>query len=182
MKRLQSNAVRNDRRRSQGFTLMELIMALLIVSILSAVAVPAMREFIINSNVTTNANDIVVALNLARAEAVKRGRDVEMVATSGDWTAGWVVQQVGTTDSLLTHGALPATYTVQGAATGTGAPTGRVVFMSTGALRIATAYDFNVCRPSTNADASKSRRIAVAGSGLIRLRRDTSSSPAGTCS
>lgn len=181
MKRLQGTAIRSGRQRSGGFTMMELIMVLLVVSVLSAIAAPAMREFIVNSNVTTSTNDIVVALNLARAEAVKRGVDVEVVAAGGNWSAGWVVQPVGTAESLLSRGALQAGYTVLGAATGVGAPVGRVVFAPTGALRIATAYDFSVCRPSNASNASKSRRIAVTGSGMIRTRRDTTSSPAGAC-
>lgn len=161
--------------------MMELIMVLLVVSVLSAIAAPAMREFIVNSNVTTSANDIVVALNLARAEAVKRGVDVEVVAAGGDWSGGWVVQPVGSAESLLSHGALEPDYSVLGAATGAGAPVGRVVFTPTGALRIATAYDFSVCRPSSESDARRSRRIAVTGSGMIRTRRDTTASPAGAC-
>ena len=63
--------------------MMELIVTLSIVAILSAVAVPAMREFSLRANVSATTNDIVVALKLARSEAVKRGRNVSVVSSGG---------------------------------------------------------------------------------------------------
>lgn len=168
------------RHRSRGFTMMELIVTLSIVAILSAVAVPAMREFSLRANVSATTNDIVVALNLARSEAVKRGRNVSVVSTGGSWTAGWSVQ----TDAgvvLVQHAAVATDYSVLGAASGAGAPADRVIFTPTGGLSVATAYDFSICRPSADVDNLLSRRVAVSATGLIRSRRDTTSAPAGSC-
>lgn len=166
--------------RHRGFTLIELLMTLVVVAILTAVAMPAMREFGVRGNVTSATNDLVVALNLARSEAVKRGRNVLVVATSGSWNNGWTVQTAAGV-VLNSRGALDPEYRILGAAAGVGAPADRVEFNGTGALVTATAYDFSVCRPTFSPGNAQSRRIAVVASGTIRSFRDTTGSPAGSC-
>lgn len=165
----------------RGFTLMELLITIMIVSILSAVAVPAMREFSVRANVSSNTNDIVVALALARSEAVKRGRNVSVIATGGSWTNGWTVETTVGGEVLSRHEAVTADYRVLGAATGAGAENDRVIFTATGALSVATGYDFSVCRPTFAPGDAQSRRIVVAATGMVRSRRDTTSAPAGSC-
>jgi len=161
--------------------MLEVIVTLVIILTLGAIAAPAMREMGIRSVVKSNTNDLVTALNLARAEAVKRGRDVALVAETGNWNNGWTIQTVGVVETLVSHGPIKIDYRVLGAATGGGAPADRVIFTSTGALRTATGYDFSVCRPTFARGDAESRRIIVAATGLVRSRRDTTSSPAGNC-
>lgn len=161
--------------------MLEVLVSLALLAILAALALPSMREFIVRANVSSTTNDLVVALNLARAEAVKRGRDVAVVAAGAEWNEGWIVQTVSPANVLARYAARDAGYRVLGAASGSGAPTDRVVFGATGGLRQAATYDFSVCRPAADADAAESRRIAIAGSGSIRTHRDASGSPAGSC-
>jgi type IV fimbrial biogenesis protein FimT len=168
-------------RSNSGFSLFELIVTIAVVAILAAFAIPAMREFQIRTTVTATTNELIVALNMARAEAVKRGRNVSIVAESGNWNNGWSVQEVGSAEILLRREALPLNYQITSASTGGGASTA-VLFNSTGALVAATAFDFNVCRPSDSPDATKSRRVIISGAGAIRSRRDTTGSPAAACS
>ncbi len=160
--------------------MMELLIAIIVVALLSAFAVPAMREFGIRANVSTTTNDIVVGLNLARAEAVKRGRLVSLVATGADWSNGWTIQTDDGT-VLSERGAVTEDYRVLGVATGPGAPADRVVFTATGALSVATAWDFSICRPSFAPDNAQSRRVIVTATGSVRSRRDTTGAPAGAC-
>lgn len=169
-----------SRRAARGFTLIELIIAILVVAILATLALPAMSEFGVRANVSSNTNDLVAALNMARTEAVKRGRNVSLIATGGSWTSGWTVQ----TDAgvvVTEHGAVVDEYRVLGAATGGGAPADRVIFTATGALSLATGYDFSICRPTFAAGNAQSRRVIVSATGMIRSRRDTTAAPAGTC-
>lgn len=168
------------RRRATGFTMIELLMTIILVAVLSAIAAPAMREFNVRANVNTTTNDIVVALNLARSEAVKRGRLVSVVANGADWSNGWTVQSDDGTVISERAAVLPD-YRVLGAATGPGAPADRVVFTGTGALSVATAWDFSICRPSFAPGNADSRRVIVTATGSIRSRRDTTGAPAGAC-
>lgn len=82
---------------------------------------------------------------------------------------------------MMHRGALADGYQILAASTG-GGEDDEVVFTPTGALRGATGFDFSVCRPSSSADPTQSRRIHVAGSGTIQSRRDTTGATSGSCS
>ena len=187
----------------------ELIIAIAIVAILAGLAFPSYREFSVRMTVSDNTNDLVGALNLARAEAVKRGRRVALMANGGDWNAGYQVVagksvSGGTVDDPVLpgnteadcagaldldnetplcprfHGELPTGYTLT--AKSSGSQDDRVIFSPTGALvDAATGFDFNVCRPAADAEAAQSRRIQISASGAITSRRDITGSTAGAC-
>lgn len=63
------------------------------------VAVPTLSTLMQNSRMTTNVNDFVTSLNIARSEAAKRGTKVTLCkskngnncANSGDWEQGWIL-------------------------------------------------------------------------------------------
>lgn len=84
----------------RGFTLIELIVTLVVASILLTMAVPGFTALIKNNRMTAQVNGLVVSLNLARSEAVKRGVSVTVCKrnsagddcnNAGDWQDGWIV-------------------------------------------------------------------------------------------
>ncbi len=196
------------RRRAaiRGFTLIEMITVLAVLAVLAAIAFPSFQQISMNMTVSGTTNDLVTALNLARAEAVKRGRPVAVIANGGDWSAGWqvvaarrvsgVIQDVPTSPGdeaactadledgapicMRHHGPVAPDYRVFGAASG-GGEDGTVLFGISGDLRQATGFDLNICRPTSHADEVGSRRITVSGGGTISSKRDTTGSPAGSC-
>lgn len=97
------------RKNSAGFTLVELMMALAVAAIVLTQAVPSFSRMIKNNRMTTQVNQFVVALNLARSEAVKRGVNIDVIATNAtsgnEWGAGWRVEVSGG-DTLRTFPAL----------------------------------------------------------------------------
>lgn len=77
---------------SRGFTLIELMVTIAIVSILGMVAVPSFVAFQRNSELTGAANSLLAAVNMARSEAMKRNLRVVVVPFSGtSWGTGWTV-------------------------------------------------------------------------------------------
>jgi type IV fimbrial biogenesis protein FimT len=82
---------------AQGFTLVELIVAISIAAILLAIAVPSYNSSQLNSQLRASANDLIASINLARSEAIKRGVTVTLCASSdgescgGEWHDGWLV-------------------------------------------------------------------------------------------
>jgi len=176
------------RKRARGFNLVELTVTLCVAGVLVAIAIPSFREVGINTAISENSNDLVTALNTARAEAVKRGVRVAVINTGG-WSGGWNVQADGDHDNAFgapptdpiidMHGAFTNGYTVTGAASG-GGNNGQVVFNSSGALvGPTTSFDFNICRPDH--DPLKSRRVTVSGSGAASVKSDVTGSPAPGC-
>ena len=86
--------------RQQGFTLVELLITIVVVSILLATAVPSFMQAIKNNRVAGQANSFVVSTQMARNEAVKRGASTTVCAAntamnacsgSNDWSTGWIV-------------------------------------------------------------------------------------------
>lgn len=76
---------------SSGFTLIELMVTISIAAIFIGVAVPNFSSSIASNRLTTNANEFVTALNLARSEAVKRGQHVVVKKAGTNWEDGWNV-------------------------------------------------------------------------------------------
>lgn len=78
--------------KNSGFTLIELIVTVSLAGILMAVAIPSFVEAIKSNRLTTQTNEFMAALNLARSEAIKRGVQVTIQrkgSTSGAWEEGW---------------------------------------------------------------------------------------------
>ena len=71
-------------RRDRGFTLIELMVALAVAGLLLMGAIPLVREWMMNMQVRNAAMSIAGGLEKARAEAVRRNRDVtfSLVSTS----------------------------------------------------------------------------------------------------
>jgi type IV fimbrial biogenesis protein FimT len=83
-----------------GFTLLELMVVLAIVSIISLMAMPDAGEFRNDNRLRAATNDLVVAMQAARAEAVgrnaattlcKKNADGTDCSTAGGWQEGWLI-------------------------------------------------------------------------------------------
>ena len=64
-------ASRESCRPARGFTLVELLVTIVVLSILLGLAVPAFRSFMQNDQQWTQTSNLVVGLNIARSEAIK---------------------------------------------------------------------------------------------------------------
>src|SRR6185312_13831464 len=85
-------------RSQQGFTIVELMVALAILSILLYIAVPSFRDTGLPSQLRAVANGMVAATQIARSEAIKRNATVRLCVSSdgatcatGNWQQGWIV-------------------------------------------------------------------------------------------
>ncbi|MFO1418814.1 MAG: GspH/FimT family pseudopilin [Methylotetracoccus sp.] len=82
-----------------GFTLIEMMVTVAVAAILMSVGVPSFQQLIQSNRVTTQTNEFVAALNLARSEAIKRGTRITICksststscAGSGGWQQGWII-------------------------------------------------------------------------------------------
>lgn len=60
------------RGKSDGFTIIELMITLVIAAILMAIAIPSFTYLTVTNRLTTTANELVNRLGLARSDAIKR--------------------------------------------------------------------------------------------------------------
>ncbi len=77
--------------KQSGMNIIELLSALAISAITLAFGVSGFQSIIASSIATTQVNDMVAGLNLARSEAIKRGVSVNFSALGGVWGDGWEV-------------------------------------------------------------------------------------------
>ena len=92
-------------RHQQGLTLVELMITLAILAILVGVVFPGFQGMVARNNLVTSANSMVLAVNLARGEAVRQGDVTTLIAVNdadaaNEWGPGWQV--------LTTAAAAPA--------------------------------------------------------------------------
>lgn len=89
----QMQAKRGNSEKPSGFTLIELMIAVALISILLAAAVPSFRSMIQNNRATARANEFATALSMARSESTRRGFPVRMTSLNGttpsQWESGW---------------------------------------------------------------------------------------------
>lgn len=85
--------------RPRGFTIVEIMVAMLILAILIGFAVPTFRDAALSSRLTGYANDLLASAQIARSEAIKRNAVVTLCistdgstcADEGGWEQGWIV-------------------------------------------------------------------------------------------
>lgn len=158
----------------QGFTLIELVVALSIAAILLAIAVPSYSGSRLNSQLRASSNDLLGSMNLARSEAIKGGATVTMCPSAGgnecggDWSGGWVVMRG--TDVLQIVSGMPRGFQLTELS-----GTTTLQFQSTGVD--ATPAVFRVCRSSPDA-GSQERVVSMDATGRAFVKRTST----GVCS
>lgn len=86
-------------RRSRGYSLVEVLVTLLVLSVLISLSVVGFRSVGNSMQLTAATNSFITNLNLARSEAIKRNQRVVLCkssdgvvcSSSGGWHQGWIV-------------------------------------------------------------------------------------------
>ncbi len=97
---------------NKGFTLLELMVAITIFSILVSIAVPSFNSVIESNRVQTQADKFFTTISTARSEAIKRNGTVTICksntltscASTGDWTSGWIIFADADSDGTVDSG------------------------------------------------------------------------------
>jgi len=178
---------------AKGFTLVEMLVTVSILSILLSVGIPSFRSLIVQNRLSAQSNDFITALALARNEALKRSTSVTACRSdnpqassatcasggSAGWKNGWIVfaesdgGTLGTRQSdepiIATHPALAANNRMSG----NNNVVNRVIF---GAQGMTTGPGTWTLVDGSQSD--KGRCIVVARTGRVTVAEMPSS---GTC-
>jgi type IV fimbrial biogenesis protein FimT len=187
--KLLSPATTSARGHAIGFTLIELLVTLTVAGILFGIGVPAYRTFVQNDRDAGQVNSLVLSLNYARSEAVKRASangvtfcpsvdGVNCDLAPGPWTEGWIVTFLDPVNGNQVLQAVPA---LQGAGTPggntvntvTGPATG-ITFSSSGLA--SAALTLRVC---DTRGAAFARQVEVNITGRVAASQQPGKSVAG---
>lgn len=80
--------------KNRGFTLIEAIITIAVMSILAAVSIPSYHRMVMNNEVYSLSSELMNALRLAQSEAIRRGVRVALTPhtrSESQWLQGWIV-------------------------------------------------------------------------------------------
>lgn len=101
-------------RRQSGVTIIELLIAVVLLSLLAGIGVPAFRSWIQNSQVRTGADALIAGIQLARAEAIRRNKPVEFILRQGaDWSVVLVNPRTTLQERAGSSGSANAVFTAE---------------------------------------------------------------------
>jgi type IV fimbrial biogenesis protein FimT len=109
--------MRTHRRKTAGFTLIEMMVVIIIMAVVVAFAVPAYKSLVTQYRMSDELNEIASDVALARSMAIKEGLDVTICPSSNptasvtattppscsagtEWNTGWIIF----TDTALPSG------------------------------------------------------------------------------
>jgi type IV fimbrial biogenesis protein FimT len=166
---------RHHGSNSRGLTLVELMIAMTVLGILLALAVPSFRDAALNSSLRAISSNLNASVQLARSEAIKRNVPITLCranttgtacAVDSNWAAGWIVVASGTVLQYQQPVAQGFKVTQSGTAA-------NLTFQPIGVG--ATAATFTVCRSSPVGNQERVVNISATGNAYV------TSTEAGAC-
>lgn len=172
------NATHRNPLKNKGFSLIELLVVVAMLGILLALAAPGFQDTIESANTNSQAKSIMSTLNLARSEAVKRGRPVAICATTdgldcsaGDWSEGWMIfvdtnnDADGDTGSVDVGDTIIRVYDTLGAGSTLTFTIDLLQYDAQGFSTAGATQTFLLCPLSNNANNARSVEVGVSGRG-----------------
>lgn len=154
---------------TKGFTLVELMVTLTVLAILISVGLPAMNQFTQNQRTTSQINQLLGVLKLARSEALERGRRVGVITVDGNWANGFRIREDTNDDGDYTDAGDELIREFQGLDRATLLATADPVeFLPSG--RLAGNYQFTL--QAENCKGENIRVLVMTRTGIVNVTRN----------
>ena len=180
--------------KNHGFTLIELIVTLAVVSILLLTGIPALTNMTTSNRLVTQINSMAGSLSVARSESIKRGTSITLCGSTdgatcntSNWEDGWIVFSDIDNNAVLSSTAGTKEIMLKIVNKLNGSPTLRlsqsdstsvIRYRSNGSLRdldgdasLTNKGTFTLC--DQTASATKAKAININPLGRVSLAEDT---------
>ena len=154
-----------------GFTLIEMMIVIAILTIAIGLAAPNLQSFLNQNKLTTSTNKLVNAINIARNEAIARRENVSVITSSRGWQISAVPLTTTTATVVLVYQLDDNILLDFDDNTITG-----VTFSPDGYRDLSgntNSFNITVCNP----DWDSNRIISVNSAGLTRVTKSTGGCP-----
>jgi len=171
--KMMSDSIEIMKKKHTGFTLIELMVTLVVASVVLTLGVPSFQSLFLNNRMSTQANDLVSSINLARSEAIKRATSIKVCSSDdqascgGTWSDGWIVITADDVELIRAYGALKGSSILTSTAND-------ITYTASGFLSGAQTT-FTLCDSDLTGELG--REVTVSATG-----RPSSTSPYPTCS
>jgi len=175
---------------ANGFTLIELMVAVAVLGILLAIGIPSFQATMTSSQLTTQANEFLASLASARSEAIKNGsratvcRSATNNACDGaSWSDGWMVWVDSNRNNALdAPGEVVSQHRPpQGLTILNNGSLNPIVFRSDGTLN-GLPGTLRICRPTTAVPANENARdLVINVVGRARVEKPNPAIAIGAC-
>jgi type IV fimbrial biogenesis protein FimT len=167
-------------RKQSGYSLVELLVTLSMMALLLAMAAPSFAGFFRTNRLATASNELIVGLQIARAEAARRGRDVSICrssdgatcASGGAWATGWIVfQDANSSGAAAPTGSgseLIRVFDALDQSLALAGPTSHLRFRPNGSVEPSAGTEQEFTLTVTGCQGEQKRRIYVSRLGRVR--------------
>lgn len=173
-------------KTQNAFSLIEVLATLVVAGILASVALPNMRNFIMNSRITAKTNELVKAINFARMESISRPSTPILISpySNGDWTTGCKIGRDNNVNQQLDDNVnqqlseIVKIFTFkpdQVAITSlTTLPNNQVEYASRGRPRVppgSTSIEFTICNSQDPKQYPGGQKVTIVATGRVSSER-----------
>jgi type IV fimbrial biogenesis protein FimT len=150
-----------------GFTIVELLITLAVLSITISIALPNFKTFVANNRIVSQINYFNGAIAQARSESIKIGRRVSMVPVNpNNWANGWDIVLPSNGNEILSHSDAFSGNTIL--APGNATPV--IQFSDDGRINTLNNIVFTLCNKTrVKADDKAGRELTITPTGVTYL-------------